>query len=72
MPRVAGGEITPDKSIVLGEVARKYNLYTKITGAQRINRKRQITPAILLRFVCSSPSSLAILFAGQNDGKNEI
>lgn len=37
VPRVAGGEITPDKLIVLGEVARKYNLYTKITGAQRID-----------------------------------
>ena len=37
VPRVAGGEITPDKLIVLGEVAKKYNLYTKITGAQRVD-----------------------------------
>jgi len=37
VPRVAGGEITPDKLIVLGEVARKYDLYTKITGAQRVD-----------------------------------
>ena len=37
VPRVAGGEITPDKLIVLGEVARKYNLYSKITGGQRID-----------------------------------
>ncbi|MEE2767421.1 MAG: nitrite reductase large subunit NirB [Pseudomonadota bacterium] len=37
VPRVAGGEITPDKLIVLGEVARKFNLYTKITGGQRID-----------------------------------
>ena len=37
VPRIAGGEITPDKLIVLGEVARKYNLYTKITGGQRID-----------------------------------
>lgn len=37
VPRVAGGEITPDKLIVLGEVANKYNLYTKITGGQRID-----------------------------------
>ncbi len=37
MPRVAGGEITPDKLIVLGEVARKYDLYCKITGGQRID-----------------------------------
>lgn len=37
VPRVAGGEITPDKLIVLGEVAKKYNLYSKITGGQRID-----------------------------------
>src|SRR5438876_4689540 len=37
VPRVPGGEITPDKLIVLGEVAKRYGLYTKITGAQRID-----------------------------------
>ncbi len=37
VPRIAGGEITPEKLIVLGEVAKKYNLYTKITGGQRID-----------------------------------
>lgn len=37
VPRVSGGEITPDKLVVIGEVAQKYNLYTKITGGQRID-----------------------------------
>jgi nitrite reductase (NADH) large subunit len=37
VPRVPGGEITPAKLIALGEVARKFGLYTKITGAQRID-----------------------------------
>jgi NAD(P)H-dependent nitrite reductase large subunit/NAD(P)H-dependent nitrite reductase small subunit len=37
IPRVAGGEITPDKLIVLGRIAKKYGLYTKITGGQRID-----------------------------------
>ena len=37
VPRVPGGEITPDKLIVLGDVAKKYDLYTKITGGQRID-----------------------------------
>ena len=37
VPRVPGGEITPDKLIVLGEVAKEYGLYTKITGGQRID-----------------------------------
>ena len=37
VPRVPGGEITPDKLIALGQVAKKYDLYTKITGGQRID-----------------------------------
>ena len=37
VPRVPGGEITPEKLIVLGRVALKFGLYTKITGAQRID-----------------------------------
>lgn len=37
VPRIAGGEITPEKLIVLGEVGKEYNLYTKITGGQRID-----------------------------------
>ena len=37
VPRVPGGEITPEKLIVLGTVARKFGLYTKITGAQRVD-----------------------------------
>ena len=37
VPRIAGGEITPDKLIVIGSVAKQYNLYTKITGGQRID-----------------------------------
>jgi len=37
VPRVPGGEITPEKLIVLGEVARDFDLYTKITGAQRVD-----------------------------------
>jgi nitrite reductase (NADH) large subunit len=37
VPRIAGGEITPDKLIAIGQVAKKFNLYTKITGGQRID-----------------------------------
>lgn len=37
VPRVSGGEITPAKLIVIGTVAKKYKLYTKITGGQRID-----------------------------------
>ncbi|WP_323000029.1 nitrite reductase large subunit NirB [Castellaniella sp.] len=37
VPRIPGGEISPEKLIVIGEVARKYRLYTKITGGQRID-----------------------------------
>ena len=37
VPRIPGGEITPDKLIAIGSIAKKYNLYTKITGGQRID-----------------------------------
>jgi nitrite reductase (NADH) large subunit len=36
IPRMAGGEVTPQALLVLAEVAAEYSLYTKITGAQRI------------------------------------
>ncbi|AGS69374.1 nitrite reductase large subunit NirB [Streptomyces collinus] len=37
VPRIPGGEIAPEKLIVIGEVARDFGLYTKITGGQRID-----------------------------------
>ncbi|MFG2556192.1 nitrite reductase large subunit NirB [Streptomyces sp. NPDC048581] len=37
VPRIAGGEITPEGLIVIGEIARDFGLYTKITGGQRID-----------------------------------
>jgi len=37
VPRIPGGEITPEKLIVIGQVAQQYGLYTKITGGQRID-----------------------------------
>jgi len=37
VPRVPAGEITPEKLVVIGKVADKYGLYTKITGGQRID-----------------------------------
>jgi nitrite reductase (NADH) large subunit len=37
VPRIPGGEIKPEMLIVLGEVGKKYRLYTKITGGQRID-----------------------------------
>ena len=37
VPRVPGGEITPDRLMVLAQVAKDFDLYTKITGGQRID-----------------------------------
>ncbi|NNE77902.1 MAG: FAD-dependent oxidoreductase, partial [Pricia sp.] len=37
VPRVAGGEITPAQLMALGRIGMKYDLYTKITGGQRID-----------------------------------
>ena len=54
VPRVAGGEITPEGLIVIGQVAQDFGLYTKITGGQRIDlfgaRLEQL-PAIWKRLV---------------------
>ncbi|WP_420227485.1 nitrite reductase large subunit NirB [Pigmentiphaga litoralis] len=37
VPRMTGGEVTPDGLIAVGQVAKKYGLYTKITGGQRVD-----------------------------------
>lgn len=37
VPRMAAGEVTADGLIAVGQVAKKYNLYTKITGGQRVD-----------------------------------
>jgi nitrite reductase (NADH) large subunit len=37
VPRVPGGEITPEQLIAIGQVAEEFGLYTKITGGQRID-----------------------------------
>ncbi len=37
VPRLPGGEVTPEKLMVIAEVARDFGLYTKITGGQRID-----------------------------------
>jgi nitrite reductase (NADH) large subunit len=54
VPRVPGGEITPDKLIAIGEVARDFGMYTKITGGQRIDlfgARMEDLPAIWKRLV---------------------
>lgn len=37
VPRMTGGEVTPDGLIAIGQIAKKYNLYTKVTGGQRVD-----------------------------------
>jgi nitrite reductase (NADH) large subunit len=37
VPRIPGGEITPQKLMVIAGVASDFGLYTKITGGQRID-----------------------------------
>ncbi|MFG6433155.1 nitrite reductase large subunit NirB [Roseateles sp. LYH14W] len=37
VPRMPGGEVTPDGLIAVGQVAKKYGLYTKITGGARVD-----------------------------------
>ncbi|WP_085111176.1 nitrite reductase large subunit NirB [Mycolicibacillus trivialis] len=54
VPRVPGGEITPEHLILIGQIAQEFGLYTKITGGQRIDlfgaRVDQL-PAIWARLV---------------------
>jgi len=54
VPRVPGGEITPDQLIAIGQIAKEFDLYTKITGGQRIDlfgaRSDQL-PAIWARLI---------------------
>jgi nitrite reductase (NADH) large subunit len=60
VPRIPGGEITPEKLIAIGEVARDFNLYTKITGGQRIDlfgAKAEQLPAIWARLVAAGLES---------------
>jgi nitrite reductase (NADH) large subunit len=60
VPRVPGGEITPAQLIAIGEVAREFDLYTKITGGQRIDlfgaRVEQL-PQIWARLVAAGMES---------------
>lgn len=37
VPRIAAGEVTPDQLIAIGQIAKRYGLYTKITGGQRVD-----------------------------------
>ncbi|MDT5205585.1 MAG: nitrite reductase large subunit [Mycobacterium sp.] len=54
VPRVPGGDITPAQLILIGEIARDFGLYTKITGGQRIDMFGATVdqlPSIWLRLV---------------------
>ncbi|WP_159656394.1 nitrite reductase large subunit NirB [Vibrio atypicus] len=56
IPRMAGGEVTPQALSVLAEVAAEYNLYTKITGAQRIGlfgAQKDDLPAIWKKLIAA-------------------
>ncbi|WP_394244499.1 nitrite reductase large subunit NirB [Vibrio astriarenae] len=56
IPRMAGGEVTPEALKVLAEVAAEYNLYTKVTGAQRIGlfgAQKDDLPAIWKKLVAA-------------------
>ena len=37
VPRMPGGEVTADQLIVIGQIAKDFGLYTKVTGGQRID-----------------------------------
>ncbi len=56
IPRMAGGEVTPEGLMAVAEVARDYHLYTKITGAQRIGlfgARKEDLPAIWSKLIAA-------------------
>ncbi|HVW80586.1 MAG TPA: nitrite reductase large subunit NirB [Mycobacteriales bacterium] len=60
VPRLPGGEVTPEKLIAIGEVARDFGLYTKVTGGQRIDlfgAHAEQLPAIWQRLVAAGMES---------------
>jgi len=60
VPRMAGGEVTPEGLIVIGKVASKYGLYTKVTGGQRIDMfgaQKADLPAIWEELIVRHPVS---------------
>lgn len=67
VPRMPGGQVTPEQLIVIGEIARDFDLYLKVTGAQRLDlfgaRVEQL-PAIWRRLVDAGMES------GQAYGKS--
>jgi nitrite reductase (NADH) large subunit len=54
VPRMPGGEVTPERLMALAEVARDFGLFTRVTGAQRIamfGARQEQLPAIWRRLV---------------------
>ncbi|GAA0346128.1 nitrite reductase large subunit NirB [Morganella psychrotolerans] len=56
IPRSPGGEITPAGLLAVGTIAQEYNLYTKITGSQRLamfGAHKQDLPAIWEKLIAA-------------------
>lgn len=67
VPRMPAGQVTPEQLIVCGEIARDFDLYVKVTGAQRIDMfgaQLDQLPAIWARLVDAGMES------GQAYGKS--
>ena len=72
VPRIPGGEITPEKLMVIAQVAQDFGLYTKITGGQRIDLFGATVdqlPAIWRRLVDAGYRVRARVRQGAADGE---
>ena len=58
VPRMPAGEVTPDGLIAVGRVAKKYGLYTKITGGQRVDMWASSPSLGLLSLLTASTGSV--------------
>ena len=60
VPRIPGGEITPEKLIVIGEVAKKYDLYTKITRSEEHTSELQSRSDLVCRLLLEKKKQVTI------------
>ena len=79
IPRSPGGEITPQGLKVIGEIAERYQLYTKITGSQRIGlfgAQKDDLPAITAPGAANAgfrhPQRLGVGLAGFKSGVDQL
>lgn len=61
IPRIAAGEVTPEKLEAIAKVAMEYDLYTKITGAQRIDISKWLLIFLCVGFITKMQNLISLI-----------